>query len=366
MQNNAEIELSNQQQEDQKSTTSNSGPEDMSEGNSSALEDKKFGSQSTAAGSEIGSEKPAKKDSRWKAILFMNFFALFAIAQGSIWKLVEDEGVHILDYQFLRNAVIVVIEIPLLLFLRENPLKSFPAETGEGANKKGKSKLKWALLLVSRSLAGHICFVLLNLSFVFAPLFLCIIIFQTNPFWIAMLGQCINSEKVQRMEYIGMSLCFVGVCGIGISTVLKKDNSPELVEESESESNFDNFIILGMVLVFAAAWSFSVNCVLNRTLKEISFSVVMFYHGLIGVLLTMLAISSDMYVNGSEFRLAQYPSHIFWLTVFSGLLDGLRGYCMTIAFQSDSSGFVSLFGYINVAYAFAADVFIFKETFGIV
>jgi drug/metabolite transporter (DMT)-like permease len=204
------------------------------------------------------------------------------------------------------------------------------------------------------------------LSFVFAPLFLCIIIFQTNPFWIAMLGQCINSEKVQRVEYIGMLLCFFGVCGIGLSSVLGKENSPELGETTESEANFDNFIVLGLMLVFAAAWSFSVNCVLNRTLKEISFSVVMFYHGLIGVVLTIMFISGDMVVNGSDFRLAQYPSHIFWLTVFSGLLDGLRGYCMTIAFQSDSSGFVSLFGYINVAYAFAADVFIFKETFGVI
>ena len=81
----------------------------------------------------IGNPAPkAKKDSRLKAIMFMNFFALFAIAQGSIWKLVENEGVHILDYQFLRNAVIVLIEIPLLIFSRENPFTAFPAQTGEG------------------------------------------------------------------------------------------------------------------------------------------------------------------------------------------------------------------------------------------
>lgn len=38
-------------------------------------------------------------------------------------------------------------------------------------------------------------------------------------------------------------------------------------------------------------------------------------------------------------------------------------FSLTIAFQSDSSGFVSLIGYINILYAFLCDRIIFNETF---
>ena len=45
------------------------------------------------------------------------------------------------------------------------------------------------------------------------------------------------------------------------------------------------------------------------------------------------------------------------------LVDTLTVYSMTIAFQSDSSGFVSIISYVIVIYAFLADCFVFKEQF---
>ena len=51
------------------------------------------------------------------------------------------------------------------------------------------------------------------------------------------------------------------------------------------------------------------------------------------------------------------------------LLIGLGGLCdfvvvgsNIIAFQSDSSGFISLLGYMQVVYAFLFDIFVFKST----
>ena len=45
------------------------------------------------------------------------------------------------------------------------------------------------------------------------------------------------------------------------------------------------------------------------------------------------------------------------------LFDSLAVNSGTIAFQSDSSGFISLVTYINIIYAFVADTVIFKESF---
>ena len=45
------------------------------------------------------------------------------------------------------------------------------------------------------------------------------------------------------------------------------------------------------------------------------------------------------------------------------LIETVAVYSMTIAYQSDSSGFVSLISYMLVIYAFFADIFVFCEQF---
>jgi drug/metabolite transporter (DMT)-like permease len=148
----------------------------------------------------------------------MNFFAFFANAQGVVWKKVAkaNDDVSIVDYFVLRNVVILAIEIPLLCYLRMNPFTAFPGPDQTN----GKSAVTWLSYLIGRSIAGHVCFTLINLSFLFAPLFIILIVFQTNPFSTALLGLCWNREIVQKMEWIAMVLCFVGVCGMGLSSLL--------------------------------------------------------------------------------------------------------------------------------------------------
>jgi len=43
------------------------------------------------------------------------------------------------------------------------------------------------------------------------PLTLAVVVFQTNPFWISILGICFLQEKIMIVEIIGTFLCFGGV-----------------------------------------------------------------------------------------------------------------------------------------------------------
>ena len=49
--------------------------------------------------------EPAKvvQDSKWKAIFFMNLFALSATVQGALFKYVAKEGVSVIEFCFFRN-----------------------------------------------------------------------------------------------------------------------------------------------------------------------------------------------------------------------------------------------------------------------
>ena len=51
------------------------------------------------------------------------------------------------------------------------------------------------------------------------------------------------------------------------------------------------------------------------------------------------------------------------LLIGAMLFDSLACNAQTIAFQSDSSGFVSLISYLGIIYGFVADLLIFNESF---
>lgn len=65
-------------------------------------------------------------------------------------------------------------------------------------------------------------------------------------------------------------------------------------------------------------------------------------------------------ITGEGF--GSYPWWIYGLLVISGICDFVAFNCRNIAFQSDSSGFIALIGYIAVFYGFLSDVFIFNAS----
>ena len=54
------------------------------------------------------------------------------------------------------------------------------------------------------------------------PITLFTIIFNTNPFWISILGLLINREPIFKVELAGMVICFILVAYMGLTSI-KKD-----------------------------------------------------------------------------------------------------------------------------------------------
>ena len=55
-------------------------------------------------------------------------------------------------------------------------------------------------------------------------------------------------------------------------------------------------------MAFAGAWTFAVCSVFNRKLKEIDYSALMVYHGIIGGFLASLFIVIEGIIMGGDFR----------------------------------------------------------------
>ena len=99
---------------------------------------------------------------------------------------------------------------------------------------------------------------------------------------------------------------------------------------------------------------------LNRKLKSIDYSALMVYHGLIGGILSAIYILIEAAINGGNFRF--YTLQQYLILAGAATFDAMACFSMTIAYQSDNSGFVSLLGYAIILYGFLSDVLIFDES----
>ena len=139
---------------------------------------------------------------------------------------------------------------------------------------------------------------------------------------------------------------------------LEESAEQELEEQAEEELGIEQRI-LGLMIIFVSAWTFAVNSIFNRKLKAVNFAVVMVYHALLGGILSILYIGVESFIAG-KFRI--YTSRQYLILAATALMDAIACFSMTIAYQKDSSGFISLLGYSTIVYAFLADIFVIPQT----
>lgn len=171
----------------------------------------------------------------------------------------------------------------------------------------------------------------------YAPVSVDFVIFNTNPFWIAILAYMLNGEKMLRVEVIGVILCFLGICVLSFSSVTTVDSTQLDGEGSE---------VIGMACMLVASLLFSMVSISTRRLKDVHYTVISMFHGTIGMTAAMIIIVVRSLIFGYPFTLMSYPMGTVLKALMGGICDTSTIFFFTIGFQSDSSGFVSMFGYL--------------------
>ena len=285
-----------------------------------------------------------KKDNRCVAIIFMNIFAISATGQGVIFKYVAKQGVSIIEYMFFRNFCIGTIAGMQLCYSKRSPINGIPPESVKD--------------LIVRCIAGQVTFALINYTITLISMGTSLILFQTNPFWVSILACLLLSEKIKLVEILGIFVCFGGVIMIAFAKQQRISEAAEDTVDTEEDATSDSDQWLGIGLALLSAWTMGFNSVFTRKLKNINYTVVMTYHGLTGVSLALIYIVVERLIVG-EFRM--YTALQYLILTAAALTDTVCVNSMTIAYQSDSSGFVSLLGYTIVFYGFLADIVVFNE-----
>ena len=195
-------------------------------------------------------------------------------------------------------------------------------------------------------------------------------LFQTGTFWISILACACFSEPIIPLELVAMVICFGMMITITVSSSSDGDQATaQVTTDGAGDVQGANYssaqMLLGYALVFICAWTYAINCVLARALNSINASVLMFWHGVLGLLLASVAIAVVAWANPTDagLQMFNYDHKVYGLILAATLFDTLGVNSQTIAFQSGSSGFVSLVSYVNVLYAFLSDCLIFHESF---
>lgn len=150
------------------------------------------------------------------------------------------------------------------------------------------------------------------------------VILQTSPFWVSLIGIWLNNEKVMRIEYIGMVVCFAAVLSI---TFYKQED----IEVSASSYD-DSTRLLGMGLAFLLSWVYSFTCCFNRRLKNVHFAIVLFYHSIFGFLISGVIIIFKALITGDAILIFNFTGTQYLFILCGCAFDWLSLSLQTRAF----------------------------------
>ena len=200
--------------------------------------------------------------------------------------------------------------------------------------------------MLGRCLSGQFNFVLLNMAVSLAPISLVMVLWQTSPFWISILSFLVLREPIVCLEIVSMIVCFAAVALIASQA------------EQDDDVKTDN-ATLGYILALTCAFLYAILAVSSRGLRDVPTPIVGFWHTVGGLIGTSLFICIEAAVVGEGFRLANYTLRMYLIAAVGSVFDSGAMLCSTLAYQSDSSGFVALISYMNIVYSFICDQVLF-------
>lgn len=99
-----------------------------------------------------------------------------------------------------------------------------------------------------------------------------------------------------------------------------------------------------------------------RKLKQAPTSIIVFWAGLGGLLCASMYLIIEIVVTDGRKTFDDYTMRQYLFAFGAASFDMLGISMMCLAYQSDKSGFVALLSYLNIVWAYLADILIFEES----
>lgn len=161
------------------------------------------------------------------------------------------QGFLVSDFAFMRGFMGLLFITPLMYYYGEGFFSSVPRE--------------FRRTMFLRSCLGSVSIFFYNFSFYYLPLSQIVVIKNIYPFVASFFGYLINGEKVEKMEIVGLLVCFTGIIMFAISKSLKEDGKEEV---SQTEFWY------GVCSILTSSMAMGMIVPLVRKMKGIHFIVI--------------------------------------------------------------------------------------------
>jgi drug/metabolite transporter (DMT)-like permease len=221
-------------------------------------------------------EKPSSTSTlRILAIVAINIYALVTTGVGASWKAAEENGVQLMEFSMFRSGMLFILIQPIIhCVTKKHPLNDLPRHL--------------ILLMCTRSFFGILAVIVMSYTITLLPLSVYFVLFNLAPFWTSFLGYLINGEGIYAVEIGAMVLCIACVIGISLG-------KSEEVGDKPQEYNMFFGVIMGVI----SSWVFAITFTLNRRIKDIHFSVILFWHAVIGFTGSLAIVLILWMINGN-------------------------------------------------------------------
>ena len=137
----------------------------------------------------------------------------------------------------------------------------------------------------------------------YLPIFISAIVFNTAPFWTAILGFFLLGNRISMFDLLMMVGCFTGITILSLnqersSAVLDDDSdadnqSHEIIDNIHSTRITSYEFVIGMSCILTTSIMYSLVSVLTQKLKSIHFSLMMFHYGWIASLMVFIYLTFE-------------------------------------------------------------------------
>lgn len=152
-------------------------------------------------------------------------------------------------------------------------------------------------MLLLRCIIGTIGFTSITFGVAMVPLLVQNTIFNTAPFWAALLGFFFLGEVITSFEIFAMIVSFGGVVLIALS------NSATGSSESADTAAVDTIDyssgkqILGCCLIFLTSLCYAFVSIVTRKMQSMHFAVMLFYYSVVAVVASATILLVESYVK---------------------------------------------------------------------
>ena len=129
------------------------------------------------------------------------------------------------------------------------------------------------------------------------PLALCMIIYNTTPFWATLFSFLFLGESLICIEVLAMVFSFGGIILIAVSKMLKTDDSAEGADVT------NNQFLAGTIFILVASFATAAAGVLTRRMQKIYYGLIMAHYQLFASLSIILVLTSESLITWTAPRL---------------------------------------------------------------